>query len=251
MALLGDRRGTEVKEVILPDEIDIKDEEPRIGVIVCHCGTNIAGTVDVKKVAEVAAKEPGVAHAETIIYACAPDGQQKIRDLIKEKHLNRVVVASCTPRTHAPLFQDTIREVGLNKFLFELADIREQCSWCHMHDNENATHKAIEIVNMNIAKTMRLVPVTSASVGVNHTALVVGGGIAGMTASLSLADQGYGVHLVERSDTLGGLLKNVRANLEGDDVQTFLADVVQKVENNPAITVHKGTTVDKVDGFRW
>lgn len=249
MALLGDRRGTEVKEVILPDEIDIKDEEPRIGVIVCHCGTNIAGTVDVKKVAEVAAKEPGVAHSETIIYACAPDGQQKIRDLIKEKHLNRVVVASCTPRTHAPLFQDTIREVGLNKFLFELADIREQCSWCHMHDNENATNKAIEIVNMNIAKTMRLVPVTSASVGVNHTALVVGGGIAGMTASLSLADQGYGVHLVERDDTLGGLLKNVRANLEGDDVQTFLADVVQKVENNTAITVHKGTTVDKIDGF--
>ena len=156
MALLGDRRGTEVTEVVLPDERDIEGEEPRIGVIVCHCGTNIAGTVDVKKVAEVAAKEPGVAHSETIIYACAPDGQQKIRDLIKEKGLNRVVVASCTPRTHGPLFQDTIREVGLNKFLFELADIREQCSWCHMHDNENATSKAIEIVNMNIAKTKRL-----------------------------------------------------------------------------------------------
>ncbi|MCP4338591.1 MAG: CoB--CoM heterodisulfide reductase iron-sulfur subunit A family protein [Desulfobulbaceae bacterium] len=249
MALLGDRRGTEVEEVILPDEVDIEGEEPKIGVIVCHCGTNIAGTVDVHKVAEVAANEPGVAHSETIIYACAPDGQQKIRDLIKEKGLNRVVVASCTPRTHAPLFQDTIREVGLNKFLFELADIREQCSWCHMHDNENATSKAIEIVNMNIAKTRRLVPVTTSSVGVNHTALVVGGGIAGMTASLSLTAQGYGVHLVERSDALGGLLRNVRANLEGDDVQTFLADVIQKVENNSAITLHMGTFVEKVDGF--
>lgn len=249
MALLGDRRGTEVEEVILPDERDIEGEDPRIGVIVCHCGTNIAGTVDVKKVAEVAAKEPGVAHSETIIYACAPDGQQKIRDLIKEKNLNRVVVASCTPRTHAPLFQDTIREVGLNKFLFELADIREQCSWCHMHDNEKATDKAIEIVNMNVAKTMRLVPVTTASVGVNHTALVVGGGISGMTASLSLVDQGYAVHLVERAETLGGLLRNVRSNLEGDDVQTFLADVVEKVQNNGAITLHLGTTVEKIDGF--
>lgn len=249
MALLGDRRGTEVTKVILPDERDITGEEPRVGVIVCHCGTNIAGTVDVKRVAEAASKEPGVAHAETIIYACAPDGQQKIRDLIKEKGLNRIVVASCTPRTHSPLFQDTIREVGLNKFLFELADIREQCSWCHMHDNENATRKAIEIVNMNIAKTKRLLPVTSASVGVTHDALIIGGGIAGMTAALSLADQGYGVHLVERSESLGGLLQKVRANLEGDDVQAFLADTIKKIENNPAISLHLATTVDKTDGF--
>jgi len=249
MALLGERRGTEVEEVVLPDELDVEGEESRIGVIVCHCGTNIAGTVDVQKVADVAAKEPGVTHAETVIYACAPDGQQRIRDLIKEKNLNRVVVASCTPRTHGPLFQDTIREVGLNKFLFELADIREQCSWCHMHDNENATSKAIEIVNMNIAKTNRLVPVTTSSVGVNHTALVIGGGIAGMTASLSLVDQGYAVHLVEREETLGGLVRNVRANLEGDDVQIYLADVTKRVQGNSAITLHMGTTVDKVDGF--
>lgn len=249
MALLGDKRGTEVIKVVLPDERDITSEESRVGVIVCHCGTNIAGTVDVKRVAEAASKEPGVAHAETIIYACAPDGQQKIRDLIKEKGLNRVVVASCTPRTHSPLFQDTIREVGLNKFLFELADIREQCSWCHMHDNENATLKAIEIVNMMVAKTKRLLPVTSASVGVTHDALIIGGGIAGMTSALSLVDQGYGVHLVERSESLGGLLQKVRTNLEGDDIQAFLADTIKKVESNPAITVHLSTTVDKMDGF--
>jgi heterodisulfide reductase subunit A2 len=164
MALLGERRGTEVTKVVLPDEIDVSGQEARVGVIVCHCGTNIAGTVDVARVAELAGKEAGVAHAETIIYACAPDGQQKIRDLIREKNLNRVVVASCTPRTHGPLFQDTIREVGLNKFLFELADIREQCSWCHMQDHDKATAKAVEIVNMNIAKTRRLEPVHSSSV---------------------------------------------------------------------------------------
>lgn len=249
MALLGDKRGTEVEEVVLPDEKDIEGEEPKIGVIVCHCGTNIAGTVDVEKVAEEAAKEPGVTHSETIIYACAPDGQQKIRDLIEEKGLNRVVVASCTPRTHGPLFQDTIREVGLNKFLFELADIREQCSWCHMHDNENATNKAIEIVNMNVAKTRLLVPVTTSSVGVDHTALIVGGGIAGMNAALALVAQGYGVHLVERADSLGGLLKDVRYTLDGDDVQAYLAGVIEKVQNSSAITLHMETTVSSLDGF--
>ena len=249
MGLLGDRRGTEVTKVVLPEERDISAEESRVGVIVCHCGTNIAGTVDVARVAEAASHQPGVVHAETIVYACAPDGQQRIRDLVGEKNLNRVVVASCTPRTHAPLFQDTIREVGLNRFLFELADIREQCSWCHMHDNDNATRKATEIVNMTVAKTRRLLPVTSASVGVDHSALVLGGGIAGMTAALSLVEQGYGVHLVEAEETLGGLLTKVRRNLEGDDVTAFLAATIARVLQNPRITVHLGTTIDKIDGF--
>lgn len=249
MEILGESRGTAIEEVILVDERDIAGEEPRVGVIVCHCGVNIAGTVDVKKVAEVAATQPGVTHAETIIYACAPDGQQKIRDLIKEKNLNRVVVASCTPRTHAPLFQDTIREVGLNRFLFELADIREQCSWCHMADKEKATKKAIEIVNMNVAKTRLLEPVTSNSVGVTHAALVIGGGIAGMTASLSLAEQGYGVHLVEREDHLGGLLGKVRHTVDGDDVQAFLAKTKARVEQEEKITVHLGVSVENTDGF--
>ncbi len=249
MALLGESRGKEVEAVVLPPERDISEEEPRIGVIVCHCGVNIAGTVDVKKVAEEAAKQAGVAHAETIIYACAPDGQQKIRDLIEEKGLNRVVVASCTPRTHSPLFQDTIREVGLNKFLFELADIREQCSWCHSDNHEMATKKATEIVNMNVAKTRLLVPVTQNSVGVMHSALIVGGGLAGMTAALSLADQGYGVFIVEKEEQLGGLLCNVRYNLEGDDVQKHLQETIEKVNSNNLISVHTGTTVAETDGF--
>jgi heterodisulfide reductase subunit A len=249
MSLLGESRGQEIEEVVLPPERDITGEEPKIGVIVCHCGVNIAGTVDVKKVAEAAAEQAGVAHAETIIYACAPDGQQKIRDLVTEKGLNRVVIASCTPRTHSPLFQDTIREVGLNKFLFELADIREQCSWCHKDDKEAATEKAIQITNMNVAKTRLLEPVSQNSVGVDHTALVVGGGIAGMTASLSLSEQGYGVHLVEREAVLGGLLQRVRRNLEGDDVQAYLSAVIDQVEKDPSITIHKNTVVDNTDGF--
>ncbi len=249
MSLLSEQRGTEVEEVVLPPERDISEEEPKVGVIVCHCGMNIAGTVDVKKVADEAAKEPGVVHSETIIYACAPDGQQKIRDLVTEKGLNRVVIASCTPRTHSPLFQDTIREVGLNKFLFELADIREQCSWCHMGQEEKATAKAIEIVNMNVAKTRLLDPVHAASVDVNHSALIVGGGIAGITAALSLADQGYGVHLIEKEASIGGLLKRVRYNLEGDNVQTFLQQEIEKVEKHPLITVHLETTSIKTDGF--
>lgn len=249
MSLLGERRGTEIEAVVLPPERDITGEEPRIGVFVCHCGINIAGTVDVQKVAEAAAAQPGVAHAETVIYACAPDGQEKVKETIKEKGLNRVIIASCTPRTHSPLFQDTIREVGLNKFLFELADIREQCSWVHKDDREAATRKAIEITNMNIAKGRLLEPVAQNSVGVTHTALVIGGGIAGMNASLSLAAQGFRVHLVEREAQLGGLLRRLRRNLEGDDVQAFLAETIDRVEQHPAIEVHLGTAVEHTDGF--
>ena len=249
MSILGERRGTEVEEVVLPPERDITGEDPKIGVFVCHCGVNIAGTVDVQQVADAAAQEQGVAHSETIMYACAPDGQAKVKELIKEKGLNRVIIASCTPRTHSPLFQDTIREVGLNKFLFELADIREQCSWVHKDDKAVATEKAIDITNMNVAKARLLDPVSQNSVGVNHTALVVGGGISGMTAAQSLSEQGYHVHLVEREGALGGLLRRVRRNLEGDDVQAFLAETIERTENNPAVTVHLSTVVDNTDGF--
>ncbi len=249
MALLGESRGTQVEEVVLPDEIDVTGDEPRVGVFVCHCGVNIAGTVDVQHVAEESAKEQNVVHSETIIYACAPDGQAKVKDIIREKNLNRVLIASCTPRTHSPLFMDTIREVGLNKFLFELADIREQCSWCHMDDKEHATEKALDIVKMNIAKARLLEPVQQNSVGVTHYGLVLGGGVAGMTAAVSLSRQGYGVHLVEREEELGGLAVNVRRTLEGDDVQAFVSDLISQVQAEERITLHMGTTVDNTDGF--
>ena len=249
MGILDRSRGEEVEEVVLPPEKAIGGDEPRVGVIVCHCGTNISQTVDVEKVAEIASKQPAVAHAETIIYACAPDGQERIKELIREKGLNRVVVASCTPRTHEPLFQDTIREAGLNKYLFELADIREQCSWCHMGQNEVATEKAIDIVNMNIAKAGLLKEVRSESVPVTHAAMIIGGGIAGMTAALSLAEQGFSVHIVEKEAHLGGLAAGVLHTLEGDSIRDLVRRKNLQIDDNPAITVYVGVEVRKAEGY--
>jgi heterodisulfide reductase subunit A len=205
--------------------------------------------VDVEKVAENASKQPSVAHAETVIYACAPDGQARIKELIREKGLNRVVVASCTPRTHEPLFQETIREAGLNKYLFELADIREQCSWCHMGQNEVATQKAIDIVNMNIAKAALLQEVKSESVPVTHAAMIIGGGLAGMTAALSLAEQGFSVHIVEKEAHLGGLAAGVLHTLEGDSVRELVRRKNLQIDDHPSITVHVGVEVSKTEGY--
>jgi len=249
MAMLGEARGTEVTVKELPPERDVREEEPRIGLFVCHCGINISQTVDVKKVAEVGETLPGVVHSEDMLYACAQDSQDKIKKLVREKNLNRVVVASCTPRTHEPLFQETIRDAGLNKYLFELADIREQCSWCHMGQREVATKKAMDIVRMNVAKAKLLQPVETGSVGVTPAALIIGGGIAGMTAALSLADQGYHAHIVEQEDRLGGLVNNLYRTLDGGNVQAHLKETIAKVAAHPNITVHMGTRVKKTDGF--
>jgi heterodisulfide reductase subunit A len=249
MAILDKSRGQEVEEVSLPPEKETGADKARVGVIVCHCGINISQTVDVERVAEIASKQPSVAHAETIIYACAPDGQERIKELIKEKDLNRVVVASCTPRTHEPLFQETIREAGLNKYLFELADIREQCSWCLMGQNEAATEKAIDIVNMNIAKARLLDPVHAGSVSVTHGAMVIGGGIAGMTTALSLAEQGFSVDIVEKEARLGGLAASILHSLEGDNVRDFVRRKNLQIDAHPGITVHVGVEVSKTEGF--
>ncbi|QTA80865.1 Ferredoxin:CoB-CoM heterodisulfide reductase, subunit A [Desulfonema limicola] len=249
MALLGEARGTEITIPELPPETDVTETEPRIGVFVCHCGINIAHTVDVKKVADEMRTQPNVTYSDDLMYACAPDGQEKIKDLIKEHNLNRVIVASCTPRTHAPLFQDTIRDAGLNKYLFELADIREQCSWCHMGQNEAATKKASEIVKMNVAKARLLSPVQTDSVDVTPAALVIGGGIAGMTSALALADQGYQVHIVEKQEKLGGLANNVYKTLDNSDVQAFVKQRITDVQAHPRITTHLNTEIDNTGGF--
>ncbi|GBC62914.1 heterodisulfide reductase [Desulfonema ishimotonii] len=249
MALLAEARGTEITIPDLPPETDVVGKAPRIGVFVCHCGINISQTIDVKQVAEEIRGEENVVYSEDLMYACAPDGQEKIKELVREHDLNRVVVASCTPRTHAPLFQDTIRDAGLNKYLFELADIREQCSWCHMGQNEAATRKAADIVRMNVAKARLLQPVESGSVDVTPGALVIGGGVAGMTTALSLGDQGFDVHIVEREERLGGLANNVCRTLDGSDVQAFVKERVAQVENHPKITVHKGAEVQNTGGF--
>ncbi len=249
MALLGEARGSEVVVKELPPEKDIAGQEPRIGVFVCHCGINISQNVDVKRVVEEIKDLPGVAFADDMLYACAQDSQDRIKELVKEHDLNRVVVASCTPRTHEPLFQDTIRDAGINKYLFELADIREQCSWCHMGRKEEATKKAIGIVKMNIAKARNLTPVQTGSVNVTPGAMVIGGGVAGMSSGLSLADQGYEVHIVERENELGGLARELYRTLDKQDVQAFLKETVNKVEAHPRITVHKGVEVKKTEGF--
>ena len=249
MALLGEARGTEITVQDLPEETDITGQEPRVGVFVCHCGINIAQTVDVKGVAEEMREVPGVAYSGDLMYACAPDGQEMIKEVIKEQKLNRVIVASCTPRTHAPLFQDTIREVGLNKYLFELADIREQCSWCHMGQKEIATRKANEIVKMNVAKARLLDPVHTDAVDVTPAAMVIGGGVAGMTSALSLADQGFDVHLVEKDDHLGGLAGGVYRTLDGSDVQAFVKERIGAVEAHSRISVHLGAEVEDTGGY--
>jgi heterodisulfide reductase subunit A len=249
MALLGEARGTEIVKEELPPEKDVTGQEPRIGVFVCHCGINIASTVDVKKVAAEMGKMDNVVHSEDLMYACAPDGQTKIKQLINDHQLNRIIVASCTPRTHAPLFQETIREAGLNKYLFELADIREQCSWCHMGQNEVATQKATQIVRMNVAKSRLLQPVQTDSVPVTPAALVIGGGVAGMTTAISLGDQGFDVHIVEKEKELGGLARNVYRTLDGSDVQSFIKQKIADAENHPRITVHKGAEVASTTGF--
>ncbi len=249
MALLGESRWSETIQKELPPEKDVAGEEPRLGVFVCSCGFNIAGTVDVKKVVQEVEHLPGVVHAENLLYSCSQDNQEKIKQLIREKEINRVLVASCTPRTHTQIFQDTIREAGLNAYLFELADIREQCSWCHMDRKEEATEKAVRLVNMMVAKVRLLQPVKTETVNVVPACLVVGGGIAGMTTALSLADQGFGVHLVEQEKELGGLARSLYYTQDGSDVQRFLRSQTIRVMSHPRIAVHTGVEVKKTEGF--
>jgi len=249
MALLAEARGTETVEKELPPEKDVTGEAPRIGVFVCHCGTNISSTVNIDEVVNAVKDQPGVTYVTNTIYACAQDNQDMIKQTIKDQNLNRVVIASCTPRTHEKLFQETIREAGLNKYLFDLADIREQCSWCHKGQNEVATKKAIGIVKMSVAKSRLQEPLHSETVGVTPSCLIIGGGIAGMVSALSLADQGFPVHIIEKDNELGGLVKHVYRTLEGLDVQEFLKDRIEAVKEHPKITVHTGVEVKKTDGF--
>ncbi len=249
MSLLAGVRGTETVTRELPPEKDVSAETPKIGVFVCHCGINIAQTVEIPSVLEDVKDLANVAHVEDLLYACSQDSQDKIKELVSEKGLNRVVVASCTPRTHEPLFQETIREAGLNKYLFDLADIREQCAWCHMGEKERATEKAKKIIRMSIAKSRRLEPVESESVPVTSAALVIGGGVAGMTAALSLADQGFGVHLVEKEGELGGLAAKVFRTIDNSDVRQFVKSRINEIHSHSGITVHTGVSVKATDGF--
>jgi len=248
-ALLAPSRKTLVKEKVYPPEIEVDGQEPRIGVFVCHCGINIAGVVNVPEVKEYASTFPNVVFADDNLFTCSQDTQEKIKQKIKEHNLNRVVVASCSPRTHEPMFQETLREAGLNKYLFEMTNIRDQCSWVHMHEPGRATQKAKDLVRMAIAKARLIEPLRQLSLDLNHTALVIGGGIAGMTSALNLAEQGFEVHLVERSSELGGAARQIHYTLEGGDVQSYLADLIQKVTSHPLIKIHTNVYIVDASGY--
>lgn len=179
-------------------------EPPRVGVFVCHCGQNIAGTVDVKQVVEYAKTIPDVVVVKENRYTCADPGQEEIRKSIRENKLNRVVVAACSPRMHEPTFRKTVSEAGLNPFMFEMANIREFDSWCHPNNPKEATAKAKDIIRMAVAKARLLKPLETMEVPVNKNALVIGGGIAGINSALDLANMGYQVYLVEKNESIGG-----------------------------------------------
>ncbi len=248
-ALLTSARGSLVEERTYPDEMDTTDEEPRIGVFVCHCGINIAGVVDVKEVVRYIKTLPNVTHCEDNLYTCSQDSQGLIKDRVKEHHLNRIVIASCTPRTHEPLFQDTIREVSLNPYLLEFVSIREHCSWVHMHEKGKATEKAKELVAMAVAKATLLEPLSRSTFPVTKSGLVIGGGIAGMTASVSLARQGFEVHLVEKENQLGGNLRDIYFSLNGTDTQLLLKEMIEEVENDESIHVYRNAEIADFGGY--
>jgi len=244
LSIIGEARGTLVRKKEYPPEREVSpEEEPRIGAFICSCGSNIAGTVDVKEIVEYAKSLPGVVHAENTIYTCSADSLKLIQERIQELNLNRVVVASCTPRTHEPLFRDTIREVGLNPYLFEMANIRDQCSWVHMNLKEEATEKAKNLVRMAIACSKNLEPLHQVPRSLIHNCLVVGGGLAGMVAALSMAEQGYQVFLIEREKDLGGRVRQIYCSGNGGDPQDYLRELIKRIENHPRIEVLKGYQV--------
>ena len=248
--LISSARGTIAKRKEYPSEVEIAGEEPRIGVFVCHCGINIGGVVNVPSVKQYASTLKNVVYVDENLYTCSTDTQEKIKNAIKEHHLNRVIVASCSPRTHEPMFRETLRDAGLNKYLFEMANIRDQCSWVHMTEKEEATQKAKDLVRMAVANARRIQPLGELALSVVQKGLVIGGGVAGMTAALKLAEQGYEVFLLEKEAQLGGNLRNIHYTLEGEDVQTFLDDLIRKVTNHPLIHVLTNALVVDFSGSK-
>ena len=248
--IIAEARGSLISEQAFPPEKDISGEEPRIGVFVCHCGINIGGVVDVPAVKSYAKTLPHVAYVDENLYTCSQDTQAKIKEIIEEHRLNRVVVASCTPRTHESLFQKTIREAGLNKYLFEMANIRDQCSWVHMDQKDGATEKAKHLVRMAIAAAGHVKPLQEQQLSVTKRALVIGGGAAGMTASLGLADQGFEVVLVEKEKELGGNLHHLHYTLRNKNIQNYMHALIERVRNHLSIRVITDGVIVDFTGFK-
>lgn len=247
--LLADVRGTLTKKKEYPAEVDVAGQEPRIGVFVCHCGINIGGVVNVQEVKEFTKTLDQVVYVDENLYTCSQDTQEKIKKAIQENQLNRVVVASCSPRTHEPMFQETIREMGLNKYLFEMTNIRDQCSWVHMHQPKEATEKAKELLRMAVAKSRLLQPLKEPVVEVTKRGLVIGGGLSGMRAALELAQQGFDCALVEREAELGGNLRYIYHTIDGNDSQQLLHKTVKEVLEHPRIQIYTKSELKTLGGY--
>ncbi len=227
-----------------------ESEDVRIGVFVCSCGSNIGGLIDVKEVAEYAKSLPNVIFTEYNLYTCSETGLTQIKNGIREHNLNRVVVASCTPRTHEPLFRDCVKAEGLNEYLFQFVNIRDQCTWVHMKHPKEAFEKAKEVIRMGVAKAVKLEALENIVVDATPTAMVIGGGVTGMTAALSLANQGFETHLVERDDKLGGMLNIINKLFPtGQEASELLGSLKKRVESNPNLTVYTSAQVKNIEGF--
>ncbi len=231
-----------------PPERNVIGEAPRIGVFVCHCGINIASIVNVEELANFAKTLDGVVFADHVLFACSADSQERIKKAIKDYNLNRIVVAACTPRTHEPLFRRTLMEAGLNPYLFEFVNIREHCSWVHI-DKARATEKAKSLLSAGVYKARLLEPLQFVEVDVVKKALILGGGLAGMTAALELAKRGIECYLVEKESELGGNLRHIYYTIDGKNPQDLLRKLVAEVESNDRIKVFKNSTLENVEGF--
>jgi len=246
---LAEARWTLTKTKEIPEELDVSGEFPRVGVFVCRCGTNIAGVVDVPEVVEFAKSLPGVVYVEENMFSCSQDTQDKMTEVIKEQKLNRVVVASCTPKTHEPLFQETLINAGINKYLFEMANIRNQCSWVHKNDPDAATEKSKDMVRMAVSKATLFEPLKEATMPITHAALVIGGGVAGMAAAKNTSGQGYRTYLIEKTGSLGGQARHLHETWRGEDVQQYLTALIDEVQSDNNIEIFLNSRITHVEGF--
>ncbi len=243
------RFSSTIEKSFPPEDKELINGDPRIGVFICHCGSNIAGVIDVETLRDYAKTLPNVALSETSMFTCSEDFLNKIREKIKEHKLNRIVIAACTPRTHEYIFKNTLREAGLNPGFFEMANIREQCSWIHSDNPEKATEKAKDLIRMAVAKAQNLKPVKPQNISITPSALIIGGGVAGLNAALSVAEQGFRVYLVEKEKELGGQLRKIKFLISGEDPQKYLKDLITKVKNHPNIKVYTEAQIKNISGY--
>lgn len=247
---LAAARGKDIPEIKVPDELDVTDQDPRIGVFVCNCGINIGGVVDVPAVQQYAAELPGVVFTDSNLFTCSQDTQENMKEMITAHNLNRVVVASCSPKTHEPMFMETLEACGLNKYLFEMANIRNQNSWIHSKSPDLATQKAKDLVRMAVARAGTLKPLSAKVIPVNQKALVIGGGVAGMNAALNLGKQDFEVVLIEKEPQLGGFARNLHHTIEGADVGAYIGKMADEVNAHAKIEVLTETTVKGFGGYK-